>query len=238
MKNTVSNNAKNTPAEIPAHIAIIMDGNGRWARKRALPRTVGHKAGFNNFVDIVDLCGRIGVSYLTVYAFSTENWKREKSEVNDLIRLMNSGIKEYMPEMQRNNVKLRILGDLLMFDVNSRTMLENSVKTLSGNTGMLLSICLSYGGRQEIIQAVNRLLDEGKREISESDFEGYLYTSGIPDPDLIIRTSGEIRISNFLLWQSAYSEYYFTDVLWPDFNKEELFKAIESFAARKRRFGR
>lgn len=226
------------PAVIPQHIAIIMDGNGRWARKRVLPRTAGHKAGFDNFVDTVNLCGRIGVSYLTVYAFSTENWRREKGEVDELIKLMNNGIKNYLPEMQENNVKLRILGDLTMFDENSRIMLENSVKTLSNNTGMLLSICLSYGGRQEILQAVNNILSEGKKNITAEDLESCLYTSGIPDPDFIIRTSGELRTSNFLLWQSAYSEYYFTDVLWPDFKKAELFKAIEAFSSRKRRYGK
>lgn len=226
------------PNTIPKHIAMIMDGNGRWARKRALPRTAGHKAGFNNFVDMVNLCGEIGVSYLTVYAFSTENWKREKGEVDELIRLMNNGIIKYLPEMQKNNVKLRILGDLTMFDDESRLMLENSINTLSNNTGMLLSICLSYGGRQEILQAVNKLLAEGKKSTTEEEFEKYLYTAEIPDPDLIIRTSGELRTSNFLLWQSAYSEYYFADELWPDFKKAELFKAIEDFNTRKRRFGK
>lgn len=225
-------------AEFPAHIAIIMDGNGRWARKRALPRTAGHKAGFNNFVSTVRECGKLGVSYLTVYAFSTENWQREKSEVDELIKLMNKGITDFLPEMQKNNIKLRILGDLTMFDDSSRKMLEKSVSTLSGNTGMLLSICLSYGGRNEILNAINKMLSEGKASITEKGFEEYLYTSGIPDPDLIIRTSGEKRISNFLLWQSAYSEYYFTDVLWPDFKKKDLHKAIESYISRSRRFGK
>ena len=232
------NNDIASTAEVPAHIAIIMDGNGRWARKRALPRTAGHKAGFNNFVSTVRECGKLGVSYLTVYAFSTENWQREKSEVDELIKLMNKGITDFLPEMQKNNIKLRILGDLTMFDDSSRKMLEKSVSTLSGNTGMLLSICLSYGGRNEILNAINKMLSEGKASITEKGFEEYLYTSGIPDPDLIIRTSGEKRISNFLLWQSAYSEYYFTDVLWPDFKKKDLHKAIESYISRSRRFGK
>ncbi|PKM63016.1 MAG: di-trans,poly-cis-decaprenylcistransferase [Firmicutes bacterium HGW-Firmicutes-21] len=234
----MSKNKTAAPAVIPAHIAIIMDGNGRWAKKRLLPRTAGHKAGFDNFVSTVNECARIGVSYLTVYAFSTENWQRERDEVDELIRLMNNGITKYMPEMIENNLRLRILGDLSMFDTDSQDMLKNSVQTLSGNTGMLLSICISYGGRQEILQAVNRLLAEGRQNITEQDLASCLYSAGIPDPDLIIRTSGELRTSNFLLWQSAYSEYYFTDVLWPDFKKDELHKAIESFATRSRRFGK
>lgn len=230
--------SENKPQNIPAHIAIIMDGNGRWARKRALPRTAGHKAGFDNFVSTVRECGKLGVAYLTVYAFSTENWKREKGEVDELIKLMNNGIIKFLPEMQENNIRLRILGDLSLFDDNSRMMLENSVKTLSQNTGMILSICLSYGGRQEIVQAVNRILAEGKKSITPEEFGHYLYTAGIPDPDLIIRTSGEQRISNFLLWQSAYSEYCFPDVYWPDFKTEELYKAINDYNGRQRRYGK
>lgn len=226
------------PDKIPAHIAIIMDGNGRWAKKRALPRTAGHKAGFNNFVSTVRECGKLGVSYLTVYAFSTENWKREKNEVDELVKLMNNGITKFLPEMQENNIRLRIMGDLTRFDEKSRIRLENSVNTLSTNTGMLLCICLSYSGRQDILQAVNRLIEDGKHIVTEKDFENYLYSAGVPDPDLIIRTSGELRISNFLLWQSAYSEFYFTNVLWPDFKKAELYKAIESFSTRNRRYGK
>jgi undecaprenyl diphosphate synthase len=226
------------PEVIPTHIAIIMDGNGRWAAKRLLPRSAGHKAGFDNFVSIVRECKNLGVSYLTVYAFSAENWQRDKQEVDYLIRLMNSGMTGFLPELKANNIRLSLLGDLSLFDEKSRTMLSNCVETLKNNTGMVLSICLSYGGRQEILQAVNRLLAEGKQNINEADFIKHLYTAEIPDPDLIIRTSGEIRISNFLLWQSAYSEYYFTDVLWPDFKKEELYKAIDDFGKRNRRFGK
>jgi len=226
------------PEVIPPHIAIIMDGNGRWAARRMLPRSAGHKAGFDNFVSIVRECGKLGVSYLTVYAFSTENWQRDNQEVEYLIRLMNSGMTSFLPEMKKNNIRLKLCGDLSRFDEQSRKMLDNCVETLKDNTGMVLSICLSYGGRQEILQAVNRLLDEGKKNINEEDFRKYLYTADIPDPDLIIRTSGEIRISNFLLWQSAYAEYYFTDVLWPDFNKEELYRAINDYGRRSRRFGK
>jgi undecaprenyl diphosphate synthase len=226
------------PEVIPSHIAIIMDGNGRWASKRLLPRSAGHKAGFDNFVSTVRECGKLGVSYLTVYAFSTENWQRDKQEVEYLIKLMNSGMSGFLPEMQENNIRLSLLGDLSLFDEKSRSMLNRCVETLSENTGMMLSICLSYGGRQEILRAVNRLLAEGKQNIKEADFKKYLYTAEIPDPDLIIRTSGEIRTSNFLLWQSAYSEYYFTDVLWPDFKKDELYKAINDFGKRNRRFGK
>lgn len=226
------------PEVIPPHIAIIMDGNGRWAAKRMLPRSAGHKAGFDNFVSTVRECGKLGVSYLTVYAFSTENWQRDKQEVEYLIKLMNSGMTSFLPEMKENNIRLNLCGDLTRFDEQSRKMLNNCVETLKNNTGMMLSICLSYGGRQEILQAVNRLLAEGKKNIQEEDFRKYLYTADIPDPDLIIRTSGEIRISNFLLWQSAYAEYYFTDVLWPDFKKEELYKAINDYGKRSRRFGK
>lgn len=226
------------PEVIPPHIAIIMDGNGRWAAKRMLPRSAGHKAGFDNFVSTVRECDKLGVSYLTVYAFSTENWQRDKQEVDYLIKLMNSGITGFLPELKEKNIRLSLFGDLTLFDEKSRAMLNQSVETLKDNTGMVLSICLSYGGRQEILRAVNRLLAEGKKNISEEDFKKYLYTAEIPDPDLIIRTSGEIRISNFLLWQSAYAEYYFTDVLWPDFKKEELYKAINEFGKRNRRFGK
>ena len=225
-------------AGIPAHIAIIMDGNGRWAKKRSLPRTAGHRKGFMTFKSVVRECAELGVSYLTVYAFSTENWKRDRNEVSELIRLMNNGITKYLPEMKKNNLRLRILGDLSRFDLESRIMLEKSVKVLAGNSGMLLSICISYGGRQELVEAVNSLLETGRQSVTEEDIERFLYTAGIPDPDLIIRTSGELRTSNFLLWQSAYSEYYFTDVLWPDFNKKELHKAIKSYYSRSRRFGK
>lgn len=223
---------------IPNHLAIIMDGNGRWATKRHLPRTAGHKAGSENFVKTVDECARLGIKYLTVYAFSTENWNRNQTEVDGIMEIMRSYIVKYVPILDKKNIRLRILGDLNYFDEESRNALIASVKKLENNTAFTLCIALSYGGRHEILQAVNRLLAEGKNEVTEKEFEEALYTAGIPDPDFIIRTSGEERISNFLLWQSAYAEYYFTKVLWPDFDESELRKALVEFGKRKRRFGK
>ncbi len=223
---------------LPRHIAIIMDGNGRWAKKRLLPRTAGHKVGLDTFVNTVDNCSDMGIEYLTVYAFSTENWNREATEVSALMELMSRGIKKYEPEMVRKNIRLKLLGDLSMFEEKYRKALTDVEDRLKDNTGMTLCICLSYGGRQEIVHAFNRLARQGKTEITAEDIDANLYSAGVPDPDLVIRTSGEYRISNFLLWQSAYSEYYFTDVCWPDFDKEQLTKAIESYSQRERRFGR
>lgn len=222
----------------PRHIAIIMDGNGRWAKKRLMPRTAGHKAGLDTFVDIADACNDIGIEYLTVYAFSSENWNRAPEEVGALMELMSRGITKYEPEMVKRNVKLKLLGDLSRFEPQYRDALLGVQERLSKNDGMTLCICLSYGGRQELVNAFNELIKEGKTDITASDIERHLYSAGVPDPDLVIRTSGEYRISNFLLWQSAYSEYYFTDVYWPDFNKDELLKAIEDYSKRERRYGR
>ena len=224
--------------KLPRHIAIIMDGNGRWAKKRLMPRTAGHKSGLDTFVNISDACNDLGIEYLTVYAFSSENWNRDAEEVSALMELMSKGIGKYEPEMVKRNVRLKLVGDIDRFAENYRNELRAVEQRLSKNTGMVLSICLSYGGRQELVNAFNRLVKEGKSEITAEDIEKNLYTCGNPDPDLVIRTSGEYRISNFLLWQSAYSEYYFTDVLWPDFDKAELLKAIESFSKRERRYGR
>ncbi len=230
--------SETTELKIPRHIAIIMDGNGRWAKKRLLPRTAGHKVGLDTFVNTVDSCSDLGIEYLTVYAFSTENWNRATEEVSALMELMSRGIVKYEPEMVRKNIRLKLLGDIDRFEPKYREALRSVEERLSNNTGMTLCICLSYGGRQELVNAVNRLLKEGKTEITAEDIERNLYSAGVPDPDLVVRTSGEYRISNFLLWQSAYSEYYFTDVYWPDFDKKELLKAIESFSKRERRFGR
>lgn len=225
-------------AKLPTHVAMIMDGNGRWAKKRLLPRTAGHKVGLDTFVEMVDACSDLGIEYMTVYAFSYENWNREKIEVDALMNLMESGIRRYTPEMHRKNIRLHLMGDLSLFEEEKRASLLACQEELSRNTGMTLSICLSYGGRQELVHAYNELIKEGKTDITDADIERHLYSAGIPDPDLIIRTSGEYRISNFLLWQSAYAEYYFTDVLWPDFHKEELYAALHDFEGRKRRFGK
>ncbi|MBR6562312.1 MAG: di-trans,poly-cis-decaprenylcistransferase [Clostridia bacterium] len=224
--------------KLPRHVAMIMDGNGRWAKKRLLPRTAGHKAGVDAFINIADTCIEMGIEYLTVYAFSTENWNRAPEEVSALMELMSKGISKYEPELQKRNVKLNILGDLSLFEDKYRNEIEGVRTRLSKNTGMTLSICLSYGGRQEIVYAVNNLLKSGKTEITAEDISNSLYTASMPDPDLVIRTSGEYRISNFLLWQSAYSEYYFADVFWPDFDKNELLKAFEAYSKRERRYGR
>lgn len=223
---------------LPKHIAIIMDGNGRWAKKRLMPRTAGHKKGFDTFVDTVESCCDMGIEYLTVYAFSAENWNREPTEVSALMELMSRGIAKYEPDLMRRNIKLKLLGDIDRFADKYRNSLRGAEERLSANTGMTLCICLSYGGRQEIVNAFNRLAQQGKTEITAEDISANLYTAGVPDPDLIIRTSGEYRISNFLLWQSAYSEYYFADVLWPDFDKNELQKALFAYSKRERRFGR
>lgn len=232
---------KNISADIgtlPRHLAIIMDGNGRWATKRGMPRTAGHKAGSENFVKTVDACDRLGIECLTVYAFSTENWQRSDEEVQGILKIMHAYIIKYVPELMRKNIRLRILGDLSYFDEESRRALKESEKKLESNTGLTLCIALSYGGRNEIKQALESLLREGRTEITEQDISDRLYTAHLPDPDLVIRTGGEKRISNFLLWQSAYAEYYFSDTLWPDFDEGCLTEAVAEFGRRKRRFGK
>ena len=215
-----------------------MDGNGRWAKQRLMPRTAGHVAGIKTFHEIVKSCSIIGIRYLTVYAFSSENWGREQGEVDALIRLLGQSIQEYTPELLENNVRLRLFGEIERFPNDVRTSLLKSVDLLNGCTGLTLSLCLSYGGRQEIARAFRLLASEGKTEITPEDISSHLYTAGIPDPDLVIRTGGEIRVSNFLLWQAAYAEYYFTDVYWPDFHEPELLNALRAFEKRKRRFGK
>ena len=225
------------PTHIPTHVGIIMDGNGRWAKKRGLPRTFGHKAGGEAFVKIVTECRKIGIKCLTVYAFSTENWKRSETEVSALMGLMKEYMVRYTDDLVKNGIRLRILGDLSRFETSTVEEINKRIEMSKNNNGMTLCIALNYGGRAELTTAVNKLLNSGKTEITEKDITDALYTEGLPDPDLIIRTSGEQRTSNFLLWQSAYSEYYFTDVLWPDFDEKELKKAIEEYSKRNRRFG-
>lgn len=234
---------KNRPTEqsvgvLPKHIAIIMDGNGRWATKRSLPRTAGHKIGSETFVKTVDACNELGIGYLTVYAFSTENWQRSAEEVDGILKIMHAYIIKYVPELMKKNIRLKILGDMSYFDEESAKALMESERKLENNTGLCLNVALSYGGRHEITAAVNTLLAEGAQSVTEEQLSARLYTGGMPDPDLVIRTGGEKRISNFLLWQSAYAEYYFSDVLWPDFDKNCLLEAIAEFGKRKRRFGK
>ena len=223
--------------KIPRHIAIIMDGNRRWAKQKLLPTGYGHKKGFDTFVNVADLCSEMGVEYLTVYAFSTENWTRSADEVTTLTGIIKSSVSSYIPKLMAKNIRLRVLGEIHRFDEGTRKALEESIKASENNTGLNVNICLSYGGRADITKAVNDLIASGRENITEQDITDSLYTAGMPEPELMIRTGGEIRISNFLLWQCAYSEMYFTDVLWPDFGKEQLEDAVRWFSGRKRRFG-
>ncbi len=223
---------------IPEHIAIIMDGNGRWAKQRSLPRIAGHREGINSVREIVQTCGEIGVKILTLYTFSSENWRRPRQEVSALMRLLLVTINREVEELNRKNVRLMVIGDINALPEKPRSGILAGIERLKSNTGLILNLALSYGGRQEIIEAVKKICKEGKNNITEREFSKYLYTADIPDPDLLIRTSGELRLSNFLLWQLAYTEIYITDVLWPDFRREELLKAIRDYQKRERRFGR
>lgn len=218
------------------HIAIIMDGNGRWATKRGLPREVGHSNGAATFKKIIEYCKNINLQVLTVYAFSTENWKRPEKEVKSIIKLLERYIGECEKNIDKYDLAVNFIGDLSVFDKTLRDRIER-LHEASKNNKLILNVAFNYGGRSEIARAVNLLLDAGRKNISEQDISAAMYTAHCPDPDLIIRTGGDFRISNFLLWQAAYSELYFTDVLWPDFDEKELDKAIENFYMRKRRYG-
>ena len=228
---------------IPAHVAIIMDGNGRWAQNKKLPRMAGHNAGMIAMKEIVKAASALGMQHLTVYAFSTENWKRSAEEVSGIFKLLIIYVEKELNELHQNNVKIRILGDYGRLPKEAVKSLERSLETTKDNTGLQFNIALNYGGRDEILKSVKRLAQEVEKgslkadAITEEDIADNLYTAGIPDPDMVIRTSGEMRLSNYLLWQSAYSEFVFTDVLWPDFTREEFEKTIEIFQNRKRRFG-
>lgn len=223
--------------EIPRHIAIIMDGNGRWARAHGLKRSDGHKEGVKSVREAVEVCGELGVEVLTLYAFSSENWRRPRSEVDALMNLLVVTISQEVEDLRKNNVQLRAIGRWREYDLMPRKAIEFAIDRCKGNTGLILNLALSYGGRQEIVDAVNGVLREGKKQVSEEDLQSHLYTSGLPEPDLLIRTSGEMRISNFLLWQLAYAEIIVTDVLWPDFRRAQLIAAIEEYGRRNRRFG-
>lgn len=228
----------------PEHVAIIMDGNGRWAKQRGLPRTAGHKIGAEAVKRVVKACPNCGVKYLTLFGFSSENWKRPVTEVKELMRLLRLYLRSETADLHKNNVRLRVIGDRLALDKDIVDLIETAEDLTHNNTGLVLSIALNYGGRHDIVQAAMRMALEMKRQnmpIDEQNaadlFPSFLMTNDIPDPDLIIRTSGEQRISNFLLWQSAYSELVFTDTLWPDFKQEDLEQAIQEYAGRDRRFG-
>lgn len=220
------------------HIAIIMDGNGRWAEARGLSRSDGHKAGADNISRIADAAMEFGIKYLTLYAFSTENWKRPPAEVAFLMGLVSEITEKRLPDMMKNNVRLRTIGRTDDLPLPARKSLLRCIEETKNNTRLHLNLALSYGGRAEIVDAVNRMLAEKRnKKIDEKEFAGYLYAPDIPDPDLLIRTSGELRLSNFMLWQLSYSEIYVTETHWPDFDKEAFKKAIDSFGKRKRRFG-
>ena len=229
---------------IPRHVAIIMDGNGRWARERGLPRIEGHRRGAESVRQIVRACGELGIEFLTLYAFSIENWNRPKAEVSALMRLLEFYLKQEIPELNKNNVRLAAIGRIHELPPTAQRQLEQSIDTLRKNTGLTLVLALSYGGRAEIVDAVRAVAREVKAgqldvaDVDEKLISRHLYTRGIPDPDLLIRTSGEMRVSNFLLWQISYAEIYVTDTLWPDFRKDELMKALEDYSKRHRRFGR
>ena len=223
--------------KIPSHIAIIMDGNGRWAKKRALPRNAGHKAGAKTLIDIAEYANKLGVEHLTVYAFSTENWKRPKEEVDGLMKLFEEYLEKTCKDILEKNIKMGFFGDLTPFSDRIKELIWQISQISDKNTGGSINLCINYGGRQEIVSAVNKALSQGKSSITEEDIQRNLYTASISDPDLVIRPSGEIRISNFLLWQIAYAEFYYTDVLWPDFKAKDLDLAIETYNKRHRRFG-
>jgi undecaprenyl diphosphate synthase len=230
--------------KIPEHVAIVLDGNGRWAKQKRMPRNYGHSIGSKNVEKITEEAYRIGIKYLTVYAFSTENWNRPQDEVDALMKLLGSYLKDCLKTSSKNNMKVRIIGDISRLDEEMQNKIRELEEASAENTGLNFQVALNYGSRDEMIRGIRNLAMDVKtgkvnlEDIDEALFTNYLDTKGIPDPDLLIRTSGEQRLSNFLLWQLAYTEFYFTDVLWPDFNKKELMKAVEYYNSRDRRFGR
>jgi undecaprenyl diphosphate synthase len=228
------------PEVIPSHIAIIMDGNGRWAQARGLPRMAGHRAGTENLRRIIEACIEFGISYLTIYAFSTENWSRPQDEVQGLMKIFEDVIDRELQELHDQGVQLRHIGRLERLEPTFRAKVLNALEYTRHNNRLVLNVAFNYGGRDEIINAIQRMLKEQLKpeDVTAEKVDQYLFTAGVPDPDLIIRTSGELRCSNFLLWQGAYSEWYFPAVYWPDFDKEQLRLAIEEFNQRERRYGR
>ena len=229
---------------LPRHIAIIMDGNGRWAKSRGLPRVAGHKEGVNSVREITQACGELGIEILTLYTFSSENWKRPRAEVDALMRLLVTTIRGEVQELMKNNVRLTVIGHLDDLPTVTRREMQNAMDLTGSNTGLNLNLALSYGGRQEILEAIQRVyrmvLDDGlePEDIDEACFENCLFTHDTPDPELIVRTSGETRLSNFLLWQSAYSELIISDAMWPAFRQRQLYETLLEYQHRERRFGR
>jgi undecaprenyl diphosphate synthase len=229
--------------KLPQHIATIMDGNGRWAQRRHLPRFAGHRAGINAARTVIETCAQLKIPYLTLYAFSVENWRRPQAEVDFLMRLLREYLKRELPVMHKNNIRFSVIGRAAELPALVRKDLEEATRVTSGNTGMNLAVALNYGGRAELVDAFNSLLADVRAKnvpsfrAEEQSIARHLYTAGLPDPDLLIRTSGEMRVSNFLLWQIAYAEIYVTDTLWPDFSRARLFEALLDFQKRERRYG-
>ena len=229
---------KGLPNNLPTHISFIIDGNGRWAKKRGMPRTYGHKIGFEAVKRTVDFVEECKIPYVSFYCFSTENWKRDQKEIDgifDLVRneLLNNVIQDYI----KRNIRLKVYGDISKFPKDLQDALVDAINKTAENTGTTVILCLNYGGRDEILRAVNNILKSGKKEATLKDIEENLYSAGVPDPDFIVRTSGENRISNYMLYQAAYSEFYFPGILWPDFNKKHFFEALWEYAGRNRRYG-
>lgn len=240
----MENNMASKRNDVPKHIAVIMDGNGRWAKKRLLPRTAGHIQGSKNVEGICRAAYELGVEYLTVYAFSTENWSRPKDEVGTIMGILSEYLESCIEKSTANNMRVKIIGDRSALTPSMQEKIEELERVSSVNTGLTFIVALNYGGRDEILRAAKKMAKEykeGKADVEgmkEADFENYLDTAGIPSPDLMIRTSGELRLSNYMLWQLAYAEFYFTDCLWPDFDSNELKKAIDYYTGRERRFGK
>ena len=235
-----SKDNKDLPEVLPRHVAIIMDGNGRWALARGLPRMAGHRAGTENLRRVIEACIEFGISYLTIYAFSTENWGRPQEEVHGLMKIFEDVIDRELQELYDQGVQLRHIGRLDRLDPAFRDKVVQAVEYTRNNSRLILNVAFNYGGRDEIVNAIQHMLRDGVRpeDVTDEMVNRYLFTAGVPDPDLIIRTSGELRGSNFLIWQGAYSEWYFPAVYWPDFDKEQLRLAVEEFARRERRYGR
>jgi len=225
-------------AKIPEHIAIIMDGNGRWAKQKGLPRAAGHKEGVASLKEVLKACAEVGVKYLTVYAFSTENWGRPKTEVDFLMALFSQTIDRQVRELMESRVRLRFLGRLDEFSAPLKKKMREAMEKTKGNDRISLNVMVNYGGRAEIADALQSLVDEGAKKIDEKAIGAHLYTRDVPDPDLLIRTASEMRVSNFLLWQIAYAEIYVTPVLWPDFRRDQLIGAVEEYQQRERKFGK
>jgi undecaprenyl diphosphate synthase len=233
-------NKEQIPEKIPTHVAIIMDGNGRWARARGLPRLAGHRAGVENLRRVIEACVEFGVQYLTIYAFSTENWDRPRDEVRGLINILEDVIDRELQELHENGVQLRHIGVLEPLSLKLQEKVRHAIDLTRNNQKLVLNVAWNYGGRAEIVHAIQRMLadDLVATEIDEELVSRYLFTADSPDPDLVIRTSGELRVSNFLIWQSAYAEWYTTPTYWPDFDRGELLQALHDYSQRERRFGR